>query len=586
MRSVTRDHHHPGERGPDTPRAVTPPTDLNGAWLQHIRRVASGEDTGQAHAHDQARPGAPTVQRVTASDTAGRSTAEDAGHTEDAGRTEESGRAEDAGGSGKEIIARLSSSIELHTVQTKSKRNIFAPGTWWPEQWLVEGPTRLRKTLDRRVLRGEAFNDQDLSDIRQLSDVNPKWLKAVGIGTYADAEAYLKGDFKDWLRLSAGKRVLTATLAVRANHPAVRAAAAPPISPDYTLGRFMLTQASGTSVDDRKLLEAERDQQIRDTAIDSLYPAGIAPERRHAGTVPAPGSPIGKDGKEKAPDYVRKDTRAREMLTKILLVLRNGLKLYDPALGTHKVDHEQDVIRALAHGGRVNVRIPALSSKDEAAYWLPHFLGVTKDATKGETAEDVSERDFATHRTSIGANKGDQPGKFKEKGGILASVTNKLAVGAASPKLWGQDISGGGLGSKDWNGDMVLPNGSYGHILLVYHRPTMERDGSLQIGIETIKPHADSPVGYEHDFRSTEATSNPESVLHGHKGDKVGSGGLGKNERFVDLREMGASHADGDWRAYLDEIQQDWEKALARTEEGSQERRALYEELVGPRPKP
>ncbi|MEU2421975.1 PE-PGRS family protein [Streptomyces sp. NPDC007851] len=586
MRSVTRDHHHPGERGPDTSRAVAPPTDLNGAWLQHLRRVASGEHTDAAHAHDQAQPGTATVQRVAESATAGRSTAEDAGPTEEPGRTEGPDRAEDTGGSGKEIIARLSSSIEQHTVQTKSKRNIFAPGTWWPEQWLVEGPTRLRKTLDRRVLRGEAFNDQDLGDIRQLSDVNPKWLKAVGIGTYAEAESYLKGDFKDWLQLSAGRRVLTATLAVRANHPAVRDAdAATPISPDYTLGRFMLTQAPGTSADDRKLLEAERDRQIRETAVDSLYPAGMAPERRHGGAVPAQGSPVGKGGKEKAPDYVRKDARAREMLTKILLVLRNGLKLYDQAQGKHTVDHEQDVIRALANGGRVNVRIPALGSKDEAAYWLPHFLGVTKDATKGETAEDVSERDFATHRTSIGANKGDQPGTFKEKGGILASVTNKLAVGAASPKLWGQDFSGGGLGSKDWNGDMVLPNGSYGHILLVYHRPTVERDGSLQIGIETIKPHADSPVGYEHDFRSTEATSNPESVLHGHKGDKVGSGGLGKNERFVDLREMGASHG-GDWRAYLDEIQQDWEKALARTEDGSKERRALYEQLVGPRPKP
>ena len=33
--------------------------------------------------------------------------------------------------------------------------------------------------------------------------------------------------------------------------------------------------------------------------------------------------------------------------------------------------------------------------------------------------------------------------------------------------------------------------------------------GRTPDGIETIKPHADSPVGYEHDFRSTEATSNP-----------------------------------------------------------------------------
>ncbi|MEU5313221.1 PE-PGRS family protein [Streptomyces sp. NPDC021562] len=564
MRSVARDHHHPGARGQQTPRAASPPADLSGAWIQHLQRVAE---------HEHTRPGATTVQRAGAP-AANEQTA-----------TEEAEQAADTGQSGKEIIARLSSSIELHTVQTKSKRNVFAPGTWWPEQWLVEGPTRLRKTLDRRVLRGEAFNEQDLDDIRQLSDVNPKWLKSVGIGTYAEAEAYLKGGFKDWLQLSAGKRVLTATLAVRANHPAVREAATPPISPDYTLGRFMLTQAPGTSADERRLLEAERDQQIRETAVDSLYPAGMAPERRHGGAIPEEGSPVGKGGKEKAPDYVRKDGRAREMLTKILLILRNGLKLYDPAQGKHQVNYEQDVIRALAHGGRVNVRIPALSSKDEPAYWLPHFLGVTKDATKGETAEDVSKRDFATHRTSIGANKGDQPGTFKEKGGILASAANKLAVGAASPRLWGQDFSGGGLGSKDWNGDMVLPNGSYGHVLLVYHRPTMDRDGSLQIGIETIKPHADSPVGYEHDFRSTEATSNPESVLHGHKGDKVGSGGLGKNERFVDLREMGAAHG-GDWRAYLDEVKQDWDKALAETEDGSKERRALYEGLVGPRPKP
>ncbi|MEU3520985.1 PE-PGRS family protein [Streptomyces sp. NPDC006654] len=589
MRSVARDHHHPGARGQEAPRAASPPTDLNGAWIQHLQRAAAGEHTsspgtggGHGHpAHDRnhddehghTRPGATTVQRAGTS-AANEQTA-----------TEEAEQSADTDQSGKEIITRLSTSIEQHTVQTKSKRNIFAPGTWWPEQWLVEGPTRLRKTLDRRVLRGEAFNEQDLDDIRQLSDVNPKWLKSVGIGTYADAEAYLKGSFKDWLQLSAGKRVLTATLAVRANHPAVREAATPPISPDYTLGRFMLTQAPGTLADERKLLEAERDQQIRETAVDSLYPAGMAPERRHGGAIPEEGSPVGKGGKETAPDYVRKDGRAREMLTKILLILRNGLKLYDPAQGRHQVNYEQDVIRALAHGGRVNVRIPALSSKDDPAYWLPHFLGVTKDATKGETAEDVSERGFATHRTSIGANKGDQPGTFKEKGGILASATNKLAFGAASPKLWGQDFSGGGLGSKDWNGDMVLPNGSYGHVLLVYHRPTVDRDGSLQIGIETIKPHADSPVGYEHDFRSTEATSNPESVLHGHKGDKVGSGGLGKNERFVDLREMGAAHG-GDWRAYLDEVKQDWDKALAETEDGSKERRALYESLVGPRPKP
>ncbi|WKE73530.1 DUF4157 domain-containing protein [Streptomyces sp. WP-1] len=525
----------------------------------------------EGHGHADARSAETAVQRTGPTDTAEESV------------TEAAGPAEEAAPKGKEIIARLSQSIEQNTVQKKSKRNIFAPGTWWPEQWMVQGPARLRKNLDRRVMRGEAFSDQDLEDIRQLSSVNQRWLKDVGIGTYDEAEKYTEGPFSDWLKLAAGKRVLTATLAVRKNHPALRAPGInTPTDPAYTLGRFMLTQAPGTTPEERQDLEQERNQQIRDTAVDTLYPEGMADARRHGDAVPAEGAALGK-GKGKAPDYAKKDAQGREMLTKILLVLRHGLELYDPAKRKHEADYEKDVIRALAHGGRVNIRIPALSSKDEAAYQLPHFLGVTKDDTKGEPADGVTERDFATHRTSIGANKGEKPGKFEEKGGIKASLTNKLSVGAASPKLWGQDISGGGFGSKDWNGNMVLPNGSYGHVLLVYHRPTTEKDGSLQIGIETIAPHADSPVGYEHDFRSTEATSNPESVLHGHKADKVGSGGLGKNERLVDLRAMGASHPSGDWRTYLDEIQRDWESALAKTDEVSPQRRALYEELVGPR---
>ncbi|WP_246144500.1 hypothetical protein [Actinacidiphila oryziradicis] len=247
-------------------------------------------------------------------------------------------------------------------------------------------------------------------------------------------------------------------------------------------------------------------------------------------------------------------------------------------------------MRALAHGGRVNVRIPALRTKDKPAYALPEFLGLTTDAAKSELAEGVTVRNFATHRTSFGPGEGAELREMKEQGGISASLTNKLAVGASRPRLWGMDISGGGLGSRDWNGDMVLPNGSYGHVLLVFHRPTTEKDGSLQIGIETISPHAASPVGYRHDFRSTEATANPGSVLHGHKGDKVGSGGLSKNERLVDLREMAEDAARADpgspaksWRDVLDTIKKEWDEQLRSTKDGSPERRALYEKLVGPR---
>ncbi|MFD6529581.1 PE-PGRS family protein [Streptomyces sp. NPDC060184] len=484
---------------------------------------------------------------------------------------------------GAEAIARLSESIEQQTIQQTTKKNAFAPGTWWPEHWMGAGPARLRKTLDRRVMRGEAFTTQDLADIRSLSEANPQWLEEVGIGTYEQAESYTKGRFDDWLTLPAGKRVLVATLAVRANHPAVRGADRDtPISPAYTLGRFMLTQAPGTSPEEKETLERERDRQIRDTAIDTLHPAGIAPERMHGDGIPGAGPTKGKGKDGGASGSAARDVQAREIFTRVLLVLRHGLKLYDPKAGAHVADFEKDVIRALAHGGRVNIRIPSLSSSEKPAYSLPHFLGVTQDDRTNTPASGVSERAFATHRTAIGANKDGKPGAFKEKGGLAASLTNAVSFGADRPDMWGQDISGGGLGSRDWNGDVVLPNGSHGHMLLVYHRPTTKKDGSLQVGIETLAPHAASPVGYQHDFRSTEATANPESVLHGHKRDKVGSGGLSKNERLVELGELPGE----DWRVFLDGIKDEWDAALARTEEGSKERRALYEGLVGPRAQP
>ncbi|WP_244176739.1 PE-PGRS family protein [Streptomyces albus] len=502
-----------------------------------------------------------------------------AGPGEQSAPAEEAGRDDDRGAA---VIARLSRSIERHTVQQKMKTNIFAPGTWWPEHWMAEGPARLRKTLDRRVLRGEPFNDQEMADIRHLSAVNPEWLREVGIGTHEEAEEYTRGQFKDWLKLPAGKRVLTATIALRTNHPDVRAVGeAPPTSPDYTLGRFMTTQAPGVSPEDKRVLGEERDEQIRQTAIATLYPAGIPAERMH---------PRADENVTEA--HRRKDASARELLTNVLLVLRHGLQLYDAGRKAHVADHGKDVIRALAHGGRVTIRIPALG-EGESPTALTDFLGVTrpKEGKPGESelGEHVERRGFATHRVSIEPNTADKRGKFKEKGEIPASLTNALAppvrgLGPDRPALLGHDISGGGLGAKDWNGDVILPNGSHGHMLLVFHEPTRKKDGALMVGIETIGPGAASPVGYTHDFRSSEATANPESVLHGHKGDKIGEGSLGQNQRLVDLQEVGSRHDSGSWLTFLNAIKEEWVADLAQAEEqGAPQAEELYRKLVGPR---
>ncbi|MFI0814971.1 DUF4157 domain-containing protein [Streptomyces sp. NPDC021098] len=457
---------------------------------------------------------------------------------------------------GKELIHRLSQSIEDHTIETKPVVSPWAPGTWWPEDWMPAGKARLRRTLDRRVLAGEVFGAQDLADIEALTTVNPDWLKDVGIGTISEAQEYTrKGNYKDWLNLPAGKRVLTATLAYN-NH---LKGAPIPDNPAYTLARFFNTKGRNLTEEQKQPLRDERDQQIRETAVRTLHPAAIPPQDMHADA-----------NKAHVTQHQAKADKARDVFTNVLLVLQHGLKIYDKKQEKHLDYRDGDVIRALAHGGRVNIRIPALN-EGEAAASLTDFLGVTEG---GGLAEHVEPRDYATHGNDIGKNKGDKRGKFKETGGALVALKNKVLPGG--PDLSGLDIPGGGFGSKDWNGDVVLPTGSHGHMLLVFTAPTKTTDGALQVGIETTGPDKPSTVGYKHDFRSTEATANPESVMHGHKRDKL-------NERYVDLKELGKAQGGGDWRAFLDDIKQGWYAELNKTKDGSDERQALYRQLVGRR---
>lgn len=113
-------------------------------------------------------------------------------------------------------------------------------------------------------------------------------------------------------------------------------------------------------------MKREAYEQIRQTAVDTLHPAGIPAERRHPDA-----------HKDSTRAWAPKDKDAREMLTKVLLILRNGLKLYDAGQKAHVDDHGQDVIRALAHGGRVVIDIPALTD-GQSPYDLTDFLGATQ----------------------------------------------------------------------------------------------------------------------------------------------------------------------------------------------------------------
>ena len=423
--------------------------------------------------------------------------------------------------------------------------------------------------LAKRFPKGPLFSAADVHSIEVLGNDGDgrKWLKAVGIGSHQDAITYLNaGRYQDWLKLAPGKRLLIATLAwtngIGAND------AQPP--PSYTLGRAMAIQSGGLGPQAQQQAEQERDETIRTAFVNTLIPHTTQEEleaRAHA------------DDPDAA---VAAHAQAQHILTRVLLILHAGLQVYDKnarqGAGGH-VDYLQgDVVRALAHGGRVNIRIPALSGPhaNDDKYALLEWIGIL-DA-QGHKARGVEKRDYATHHMDIGENTaGPGTGTFKETGGKGASASNKTSRGNL---LYGVDLAAGGLGKKDFNGDVILPDGAHGHLFIGFTKPTRTKDGALQIGIETTAPGAHSLVGYKHDWNSTEATANPESSFFGHKMHKVGGGKLSGNQRLVDLNRV-EQREGRKWATYLDEIAQMFDDALTLRGPGNE--RAVYETLAGPR---
>jgi hypothetical protein len=423
-----------------------------------------------------------------------------------------------------------------------------------------------KKRLEKRFPKGPLFSDADLGDIQVLgrSADGRKWLEEVGIGRWSEAKDYLDdADYKQWLKQLPGKRLLIATRAwkegIGANDES------PP--PSYTLGRAMAIQTGDhTGVLDAQAkaqAEKERDAQIRDAFVNTLMPVGrneLKAVRDTAGN--------------EADDIIAANAQAQHILARVLLILHAGLQVFDATTAGHVDFKTGDVVRALAHGGRVNIRIPALSgqNKTDGAYALTDWIGITDQGTE---VDAVKARGFGTHHMKIGDNKaGPGTGSFIEEGGKGASMSNKTSKGV---KLFGLDLAAGGLGKRDFNGDVILPDGGHGHMFIGFTKPTKKHDGALQIGIETTGPGADSLVGYKHDWNSTEATANPESSFFGHKMQKVGGGKLKTNQRLVDLNQV-QTDSGHTWLEVLTGMEDELDDLLATYQE-----RGVYEVLAGPR---
>ncbi|MGA5895306.1 eCIS core domain-containing protein [Streptomyces venetus] len=421
----------------------------------------------------------------------------------------------------------------------------------------------VRAVIHKRVRSGPMFTGEELEAIRAVESEDAKWLKTVGICTHAEAEAYLKaGDFRSWLQQPEGKRLFVTTLRWQQNVED-RGQGKPPARPtrsDYQLGHHMAMHAEETPESEKEQLKAERNEQIFQTFIKTFLPPGIS------------------DDVPDADKHRQRVERGTELLTKIFLILKEGLKVFNPEAGMHE-DFRDDVAHALAYGGRVNIRIPQLSD-GQHGYELPQWLHITKEDRKPWEPKSTPEapvyrRKFGTHHMEIGDNKPDGTrGDFVEKGEIGATVQNWLDPHS---HLYGLPAAVGGMGNNDYHGDTILPDESYGHVFMGYKPPTRKRDGALQVGIETAGPGGRTADGYQHGVTSSEKNNNPVSHFGGHKDDKpAAKAPLSANQRLVDLQEF------GDWVQKLKDLEAAWkaEFAQAKTHE---ERAALYRDLIGKR---
>ena len=341
------------------------------------------------------------------------------------------------------------------------------------------------------------FLDPDhLKAINELSDsaAGRDALRRRGFFTRQDLDQFAtKGEWKNWEKLTPQKRLQLATHA--SQHPEEFA------NTPAGFKALSIQAKNGDASALARIYERDADQWGKAMQHDPARPAG---EAANAG-----------------------------VLKRLFGVLQSGeLKHSDAAApgGFTHWDKHVPVAAALSHGGRVEIRIPALKPGEDPDAFFRHIFGDDGGKTAG-----LFTRPAGTHYVEIGPNTAGGAGKFEEQLG------NGAALKSALDKDWkhyGLDVPVGGTGNVDGAGNRISADGKHGHLYIGYKPPSEGRDGVLLVGAETERPGETNVLGNKHDIRAKSAEMGPAMT---DKSDRIGANA---NGRIVDLNDLARDNPD------------------------------------------
>lgn len=220
---------------------------------------------------------------------------------------------------------------------------------------------------------------------------------------------------------------------------------------------------------------------------------------------------------------IERNKRKQCMIAKMLFMAQLG-KFSKKAEDKTVSEMQENVSEAFVHGGRTGFILPR-GEKQGQKELLDAFAG-GKD--RGESF-GLKGRAAATH--SVVRKKWNKDGSVKEEFKELSSNHVKIAT---YRQQYGMNIAVGGMGEMGPNKQLVMDDGTNGHMYIKMREGDEYKSGALLVGFESEESMTTGKLGHTHFIA---ASSTHQSAFLAAKG------GVGKKTdgRTVDLSELSAA---------------------------------------------